>query len=375
MPNSDATLASLTRAIESVQEAIRRDGRTIGANETRTRNTLIDPLLRALGWDDPSVVTQEYLVRYGAREFEYGVADYALHPPGQRANPIAFLEAKRMKEDLTDEHRNQVFTYVLDKGGSVRQFGLTNGDRWELYGLHEGEPFKIFEFSLHKQSASDCADLLFSHFPMLNRPSAARSLKPAEALPTLVHNAGTISHAPEIQAIPPRRLSNNVDVRKALTWLVASLVLFGIFGWIYGVWTAQPIEGFFEYVGLFTVAIGMILAAALVRRFYPSAVPVVLNILRLKWLFAPINGNRRKTLIWVASAIVCGIGVGGVGGYLIGLQTGQAVVDALETLGKVVVVIVIVVIVLLIGWEVARYSRKRRRGGWRPRSSYRKRRW
>ena len=338
MPNSDATLASLTRAIESVQEAIRRDGRTIGANETRTRNTLIDPLLRALGWDDPSVVTQEYLVRYGAREFEYGVADYALHPPGQRANPIAFLEAKRMKEDLTDEHRNQVFTYVLDKGGSVRQFGLTNGDRWELYELNKGEPCKIFEFSLHKQSASDCADLLFSHFPMLNRPSAARSLKPAETLTTVVHNAGTISRAPEIQAIPPRRLSNNVDVRKALTWLVASLVLFGIFGWIYGVWTAQPIEGFFEYVGLFTVAIGMILAAALVRRFYPSAVPIVLNILRLKWLFAPINGNRRKTLIWVASAIVCGIGVGGVGGYLIGLQTGQAVVDALETLGKVVVV-------------------------------------
>ena len=64
-----------------------------------------------------------------------------------------------------------------DKGGSVRQFGLTNGDRWELYELNEGEPCKIFEFSIRKQSASDCADLLldyFSHFPMLNRPSVAK---------------------------------------------------------------------------------------------------------------------------------------------------------------------------------------------------------
>ena len=70
----------------------------------------------------------------------------------------------------------------FDKGGSVRQFGLTNGDRWELYELNEGEPRRLFEFSIHKQSASDCADLFFSHFPMLNTPSAARSLKPAESL-------------------------------------------------------------------------------------------------------------------------------------------------------------------------------------------------
>ena len=369
MPNGDVTLDSLTRAIESVQEAIRRDGRTIGANETRTRNTLIDPLLRALGWEDPSVVTQEYLVRYGAREFEYGVADYALHPPGQRANPIAFLEAKRMKEDLTDEHRNQVFTYVLDKGGSVRQFGLTNGDHWELYELNEGEPCKIFEFSIKKQSASDSADLLLSHFPMLKRPSVVRSLKSAEALTTVTHNAGIMS------VLPSRRLTNHVDVSKVLTWLGVSLIIFGILGWASGVWKAQPIEGFFEYVGLFSIAVGMILAAVLARRFFPSTVPVVLRILRLKWLFAPITGNRRKTLIWVVSATVFGIGVGGVGGHLIGLQTGQAVVNALETLGKVVVVTVIVVIVLLIGWEAANNSGKRRRGGWRPRSSYRKRRW
>ena len=375
MPNGEVTPDSLIRAIESVQEAIRRDGRTIGANETRTRNTLIDPLLRALGWDDPSVVTQEYLVRYGAREFEYGVADYALHPPGQRANPIAFLEAKRMKEDLTDEHRNQVFNYVLDKGGSVRQFGLTNGDRWELYELNEGEPRRLFEFSIHKQSASDCADLFFSHFPMLNTPSAARSLKPAEALPRMAHNAGLVSGAPEIHVLPSRRLPNHVDVPKVLTWLGVSLIVFGILGWISGVWKAQPIEGFFEYVGLFIVAVGMILAVVLVRRFFPSTVPVVLRILRLKWLFAPINGTRRKTLIWVVLATVFGIGVGCVGGHLIGLQTGQAVVDALEILGQVVVVAVSIVIASLIVWAVAQNSGKRRRGGWRPRSSYRKRRW
>ena len=162
-----------------------------------------------------------------------------------------------------------------------------------------------------------------------------------------------------------------MDVPKVLTWLGVSLIVFGILGWISGVWKAQPIEGFFEYIGLFIVAVGMILAVVLVRRFFPSTVPVVLRILRLKWLFAPINGTRRKTLIWVVLATVFGIGVGCVGGHLIGLQTGQAVVDALETLGQVVVVAVSIVIASLIVWAVAQNSGKRRRGGWRPRSSYR----
>lgn len=153
MYKDNMNLDSLVSDIEALQETIRRDHTTIGSNETRTRNMLIDPLLRALGWADSAVVTQEYLVRYGSGAADYGVVDYALHAPYQRAHPIAFIEAKRMSEDLTDDHRNQAITYAFDKGDSVQYVGLTNGDRWELYEVSKDGPRTIFDFSIRDQSA------------------------------------------------------------------------------------------------------------------------------------------------------------------------------------------------------------------------------
>ena len=375
MPNGDVTPDSLIRAIESVQEAIRRDGRTIWANETRTRNTLIDPLLRALGWDDPSVVTQEYLVRYGAREFEYGVADYAFHPPGQRANPMAFLEAKRMNEDLADEHRNQVFTYALDKGGSVRQFGLTNGDRWELYGLNEGEPFKIFEFSIKKQSASDCADLLLSHFPMLNKPRNEGNLQRVEVLMPAMRRSSALSHAPSTHYSTSNRSAGRVDVYKILTWFGVSFAIWIILGWIGGVLEAEPVKGFFATLGLFVSVFLLIALAFLLWRISPSTLKSILSFLQLKRLFAPTRGDRLKTWTLVVVAIVGGFFAGGFLGNFIGSLSAKSVVSALEILGQLTTIVLITVLLISFGAGTARRSNKRRREGWRPRSSYRKRHW
>ena len=318
MPNGDVTPDSLIRAIESVQEAIRRDGRTIWANETRTRNTLTDPLLRALGWDDPSVVTQEYLVRYGAREFEYGVADYAFHPPSDRANPIAFLEAKRMNEDLTDEHRNQVFTYVLDKGGSVRQFGLTNGDRWELY--EKGKPHPI-TFSIRNQPASECARLLLDYFREIPAfetvGSADRPLVPATATP----NASAAARTSAIDVILSSAPAAHVDVRKVLAYLTFCLISSSSIGWITGVSFARPSS--FTFITTLIVFIGFVvlaavLAAAVVHLFFQYPKSKDRDAWRLIPLFGPINGDRLMTRYWVAVGIVSGVGAGGPSGYVLG---------------------------------------------------------
>ena len=279
-----------------------------------------------------------------------------------------------MAENLNDDHRGQVLDYAIDKGGKLRQFGLTNGDRWELYELVDNEPLQIFEFSILRESASDCAELLFSYFPRLSSPNVKSSENITQSLQTAVHNVETVPPASGIHTISTRRLTNNVDVPKVLTWLGVILIIFGTLGWAIGVWNAQPIEGFFECVGLFAILIGLLATRVLVRRLFPSAVPVVLRILGLKSLFAPINGNRRRTLIWVAFAIVCGIGTGSVGGYFIGLQTGQSVVDVLDMLGKAITFLVVGVIVLLVLMQMERNSRKRQRGKWRPRYSYRKKR-
>ena len=122
MPNDNTTLDKLASVIETLREHINRDYAT-SQNETRTRTVLINPLLGALGWSDPSVITSEYSIGYGR-----GFADYALHPTGQKGRPIAFIEAKRLREPLNDEHLNQALKYA-SKRNSVRYVGLTNGDR------------------------------------------------------------------------------------------------------------------------------------------------------------------------------------------------------------------------------------------------------
>ena len=357
MPTSDVTLESLARVIESVQDAIRREGRTIGNNETRTRNALIDPVLNALGWSDPSVVTQEYLIRYGPREFDYGVVDYAFHPDGDRAHPVAFLEAKRMSEDLTNDHRDQVYTYALDKGGELRQFGLTNGDIWEFYELNEEEPSKVFEFSIQKHSASDCADILLRHFPMLTRPSYEGSTDSIGDLTPLIRDAETVSSPSEIHMVPSRGLSDGVDVLKTLIWFAVSIPVSGIVGWISGVWKAGSVKGFFEFVGLFVFVGITILILVLIRHFLPLVWSVVLRILRL-------NGDSGKTWVWVVIALVCGSAVGGIGGHFIGLQMAQSVANALKTLGQVVVITAVVVIVVLVVTDILRKSGRGRRRRW-----------
>lgn len=87
-------LGELVECIELLQERIRLHRDALRESETRTRMALIDPLLRALGWDvfDPEVVIPEYKAGGGR-------ADYALlRTDGQ---PAATVEAKKLGEMLS----------------------------------------------------------------------------------------------------------------------------------------------------------------------------------------------------------------------------------------------------------------------------------
>ena len=145
---------ALISVIETLQERIKRDHATIGANETRTREQLIKPLLDELGWDDSSVITPEYLIRRNPKE----VVDYALHPSDERGKTFAFVEAKRMREDLSDpRHRRQAFRYA-DNRRSVKYVVLTNGDYWQFYEKRDDGSYRsILDISIRRQSARDCA--------------------------------------------------------------------------------------------------------------------------------------------------------------------------------------------------------------------------
>lgn len=123
-------LGDLLDAIEIIRQRIETHGTSISTNETRTRQTLIDPLLAVLGWDvtDPAQVILEY-------ESGDGRADYALlqkHHP-QKHHPIAVIEAKALRHPLEEKHVRQALNYANSK--NIQYMTITNGDEWKMYDV------------------------------------------------------------------------------------------------------------------------------------------------------------------------------------------------------------------------------------------------
>ncbi len=126
-------LDDLVQTIETLQERIAKHAAELGRNEIRTRTVLIDPLLKALGWDvaDPSVVSVEF-------EAGNGRADYGLLR-GSNAPPVVLVEAKKLNEPLSS-HVGQLLTYALERG--VPYGCLTDGNKWEVYDVFRMVPME-----------------------------------------------------------------------------------------------------------------------------------------------------------------------------------------------------------------------------------------
>lgn len=116
-------LEDLLGAVETLRARIEAHGSALSGNETQTRYALIDPLLRALGWDtdDPSRVVPEYSASGGR-------ADYALL--GADRKPSVMVEAKRLNRPLEDG-LSQSIAYCVEQG--TPYFCVTDGQRWAIY--------------------------------------------------------------------------------------------------------------------------------------------------------------------------------------------------------------------------------------------------
>ncbi len=167
-------LDELVECIKLLRERMRSHRDALRENETRTRMALIDPLLRALGWDvfDPAVVTPEYKVGGGW-------ADYALLRADGR--PAAVVEAKKLGEGLSS-HRMQMLNYANASG--IKYAGLTDGDHWDLYSVFEPVPLddkRKLEVSIASTPAHTCALKLL----LLWRPNLASGEPVPAAAPIL----------------------------------------------------------------------------------------------------------------------------------------------------------------------------------------------
>ena len=134
-------LDELAATIETIKSRINEHRTSLAANETRTRQVLIDPLLSALGWDvsDPNQVELEYDVR-GKR------ADYALKSNGQ---VVGVIEAKSLRSPLEERETRQALTYANES--AIAYMAVTDGDTWRMYDVFAVKPIEdriIMEFSI-----------------------------------------------------------------------------------------------------------------------------------------------------------------------------------------------------------------------------------
>ncbi len=184
-------LDELIKVIECLKNRIKEHREQIQNSESRTRTTLIDPLLRSLGWDvsDPSVVTIE-------PRTSGGWADYALLDKNGKI--VVFVEAKK----LSDKNApiNQAVGYAVSENiqnqVKVRYCASTNGDVWELYDVFDGK--SVLKTSVVSDETAKCALQLLG----LWRPSMADGLH-SEAVQPVVPTPPTRDPEPPVVTPPP----------------------------------------------------------------------------------------------------------------------------------------------------------------------------
>jgi predicted type IV restriction endonuclease len=125
-------VSDLHEILSQVRRKIARYGKT-GVNEQNTKATLIQPILRALGWDVEDL--DEVHLEYKQKSKDKPV-DYALL---LLRTPCLFVEAKARGQSLDDRKwANQIMGYASVAG--VEWVVLTDGDEYRIYNSHATVP-------------------------------------------------------------------------------------------------------------------------------------------------------------------------------------------------------------------------------------------
>jgi len=141
MQNLAGTLAEVRRRIEQ--------GAKRHLNEQNTKATLIEPVMRVLGWDVENIdeVQREFRVKKKDKPVDYGLLVLR--------TPRLFIEAKALGEDLGDRRwANQIMGYASVAG--VEWIVLTDGNEYRIYNSHA--PVSVDE-KLFRAVSVTCRDL------------------------------------------------------------------------------------------------------------------------------------------------------------------------------------------------------------------------
>ena len=126
-------LRDVEKAIQHGREVIDTHFELVSQHEIYTRYTIIDPIIRALGWEthNPDECEVEY------QRGKQGRVDYALF--NRKYDPVILIEAKRLDKRAIDFER-QVAGYA--RGIKDGRCVLTDGQEWRIYDLSKRGRFK-----------------------------------------------------------------------------------------------------------------------------------------------------------------------------------------------------------------------------------------
>lgn len=147
-------MSELQETLQLVRDRVSRY-RGMPLNEQNTKASLVDPVLRALGWDTEDL--EEVHREYKDKSIDKPV-DYALLV---LRTPRLFVEAKSLGENLNDRRwANQIMGYASVAG--VEWVVLTNGDEYRIYNSHAPVPVdeKLFRSVRVSDDPSRSADTL-----------------------------------------------------------------------------------------------------------------------------------------------------------------------------------------------------------------------
>jgi len=130
-------LSELAKVVEDLQERMGEYGPNLYKSEELTRYVLVDPFLKALGWDtsNPEKVWVDYRLGKGKRRR----VDYALF---HKEQVIAFVEAEHWG---ACSQMGQLQNTLLQLIGYCNLTGvllgiLTDGGCWLVYDVHKPAP-------------------------------------------------------------------------------------------------------------------------------------------------------------------------------------------------------------------------------------------
>ena len=155
-------LDDLVGTIEKLKRRIERHKRYFeegGQPEWRTRIGLIDPLLKALGWDvaDPRAVEIEPKVTADTPTGK-GWADYALMGSlGSNPKPVVIIEAKNLsiKKPPLPQTVGYVVNENMTRAPKIPYCAWTNGDEWGVYDVSTQN--QVMQASIEGEDSAELA--------------------------------------------------------------------------------------------------------------------------------------------------------------------------------------------------------------------------